>query len=476
VLARAAASAELEQTYTQVLDDLAKLLEAGDTPGQTVKIGAAVGWLEETAQSPALIASIRKRYAAPNVLVATSADFLSAGLSAPVNETSPVNDVILGTRIRGTAHTTGTTTAMLVESPKVGAIDIRLNATARSSNTGYQSSVRVYSDSSTEIAAVKRLHFDGRQVWAAPAAARARTSTSIRNIQSSRGFRFVEREAWSRARQQQPSAQKVASRHAEQEAQGRMDREADETLADANRRLDDFHGTLRKYRCVLDTLLCSTTSDALAVTALIADDHQLAAPLAPPPLVDGLDVAVRIHESAIHNAAGSAWAGRELTEKKMETLCMDLLGEVPERFRAPEGDEALSVTLDRLQPFSVRFSGDRLEVTMRGAKYRKGSSQYPAMHVTAVYKIARGAGGIEAVREGPVQIFPPGFQPGRDRLSVRQQMLRRILERRFNPMFDERIVPEPISLEEPWDKVGRLELVEFAASDGWLTLGWKRTR
>ena len=127
-------------------------------------------------------------------------------------------------------------------------------------------------------------------------------------------------------------------------------------------------------------------------------------------------------------------------------------------------------------PISVSFADGRFSVTIRGRRYKKGEKSYPGMNVTAVYEITRTEDGFKAVRRGELQIFPPGFVPGSGRqLSVREQVLRDLLQRRFGKMLEEEIVPEPLLLPGKWEAAGGLNLVQWEAKDGWMLLAWKQS-
>ena len=98
------------------------------------------------------------------------------------------------------------------------------------------------------------------------------------------------------------------------------------------------------------------------------------------------------------------------------------------------------------------------------------------MDVWAAYKVGRLDGRICLVRDGDVQIYPPGFVPGgRQKLSVQETSLRRILQKRFNKVFDEVLEIEPLQLPGQLASAGPLPLEQLEArKDGWLAAGWRK--
>jgi hypothetical protein len=84
---------------------------------------------------------------------------------------------------------------------------------------------------------------------------------------------------------------------------------------------------------------------------------------------------------------------------------------------------------------------------------------------------------LRAVRNGELEIYPPGFRPGVDQLSSSQQSLKTVLERRFTKLFKPEIPDKPTSgleLDGRWKKLGTLPVAALAADDGWLTVGWSK--
>jgi hypothetical protein len=57
---------------------------------------------------------------------------------------------------------------------------------------------------------------------------------------------------------------------------------------------------------------------------------------------------------------------------------------------------------------------------------------------------------------------------------VRQQTIRRLLERRFEKIFRETVEFQPIELKDAWAKGGPLEVKSIACQDGWLVVAMAR--
>ena len=154
----------------------------------------------------------------------------------------------------------------------------------------------------------------------------------------------------------------------------RVDQQAAEMLDKAN---DDYRKKFRQplsERLVFPQVLrFSTSSDVLNVVALEAAADQLAAPGEPPALTEkDPDIAVRIHQSIINNAAATVLSGMVLHEQTLQKMISDLLGYLPERLKADEDREPWTIEFAREQPISVSFADGGFSVTLRGEHYFKG--------------------------------------------------------------------------------------------------------
>ncbi|MFB3103375.1 MAG: hypothetical protein ACE1ZA_00485, partial [Pseudomonadales bacterium] len=112
-------------THTTMVDQIEALASALEQYNQTPSVKASgniatlIDWLDQLGRLPKLAAELRAHHRHPNLLVQVSEDFISRRFSETVDETRPVNEMILGTHVRGTAHTTGTISANVIPSKEV---------------------------------------------------------------------------------------------------------------------------------------------------------------------------------------------------------------------------------------------------------------------------------------------------------------------------------------------------------------------
>jgi len=480
IVLRATDQAELEANYRTVLDKLAEELETlGPTPTaeQIQRIGAILGWLRDARQAPWLVKNIRRRFDRANLKVEIAAPLVQAGLDRTVEDLSPVVDWILGTEIHGTGRTKGQISSQLI--PNAQAVEVLLHfvGSTESDTVGYNGPARIYASGQTRFQAQKRLWIlpDGLQT--APAEAEADTQTAIRGIGLLRGGCLVERIAWKRTYQTKPTAEWIAARHAEDRLECRLDEEVDQLVAQRNR---EFQERIRQPLCQRRLwpaeIQLSSTDGAVQVRVCQAGAVQLAAP-AEAPLTSGpADLVVQVHETMVNNTAAVGLGGMILTDEHFDRLGQEPgpLGQFFQQLPTKPEGEPWALYFAHEEPLRVVFRDGRFTITLRGRAFRRGQTKYPGMDITAAYRIESTPTGYRAVRVGELKIFPPDFEPGQQ-LSVQQQVLKDLLQRRFEKIFPPEMTPQPLALPETWPSRGQLELVYWESRDGWLTMAWRRT-
>jgi hypothetical protein len=121
---------------------------------------------------------------------------------------------------------------------------------------------------------------------------------------------------------------------------------------------------------------------------------------------------------------------------------------------------------------TVVFHDDGFQLTVRGQRYTSGDREFRAMNVTANYKVQSHGTGSKLVRQGDLEILPPGFVRGQGRLSAQQVTLRTLLQRKFGKMLEPEIVSKGLTLPGRWERAGRLDLKQLQSGSGWLVMAW----
>jgi len=288
----------------------------------------------------------------------------------------------------------------------------------------------------------------------------------------------VEKIAWRRTFQQKPAAEREAAWKAERRIARRVDGEAKSRLTEAQSQyLQKIRQPLLDRDLFPDLFVTSTTEDVFQVTLRQLGHSGLAAATPAPEAPKGA-IVVQIHQTFFNNLVEGFFGGMILKEARLQEAVSNLLGRLPEELKSDPDEGPWTIRFAERRPIAVRFADHQISVEFRGATYWKGDRSYPGMDVKVVYRIDSPGqeGPYQLVRDGALAVFPPGFDPSKDRLSVRQQTIRRLLERRFGKMFRETVEIQPIELGGDWGKGGPLTVKFIAGQNGWLTVALEQTK
>ncbi len=471
---------EVAQNVATVAGKLAELLaQLGEHPSSEtlLEFYQLVNWLEVLGIREQLLPELREVFSGANVRTSISQKLVQAVIDRPVDDVSPVYEVILGTELSGTGHTRGELRATLLPDDTAGLVVLSLTGVVNTKAVGVNGPVQLLTRGRTQMEAEKLLAFRRTDLLTAPSYSRGVTESHIDSLWAMRGGAIVEQIAWRRSWSQKPLAEWIAARRAEARMNRRLDREIDRQLKDL---LGEFE------RRVVDPLdgrglfphvvRWRTTSTHLEGSGWITGVRGITTLTTAPELPEEADLAVAIHDSSVNLAIADCLAGMILREMDLRRGAEDLIGTVPAWMEVEDPAEPWTIYLAKERPIEVAFYNGQMRFTLRGRSYEKGGRSYPGMNVTVVYRLEVLPDRLVAVREGDLQIYPPDFDLQQRRLSAREQVLRTLLERRFAKVFP----PEWQAPALAWHPRqpgyrSQIELrpVAWQTANGWLILAWK---
>lgn len=480
--AEAAKSPEAQATYAQRLDKLAAAVAAGAAAGTTDAldpVGPLLAKLADSGQAPGVVARVRSAVDRPNLYLDIDESLLGSAVNRVVDERAPINDTVLGTRIRGSGHTTGLVLLDFVPALDRAIVDIALDATNHSDTRGSQGPVTVHTYGTTKVDARKRIMIDDERVSALPVEAHAATSTKTAGIGVNKRFgkNLIRKIASKKIAEMRPKAEAISERKARERVRQQFDTQTAGAISQAQA---DYQAKFR--RPLLDRgwypeMLHLNTSDSrLSVVARKALTDQIAA-FSPPPAVDPDAVmAARVHETLVNNVAEITLGGRTITQQFVEEQIKKNNGTLPEALGNDADQAPWSITFAKRKPVELDADEARVKMTVRGTRFTSGDREFPAMDIWAAYRIEPADGKIRLVRDGDVQIYPPGFVPGGgEKLTVAETSLRRILQKRFGKVFKEVVDVEPLKMPGQLAGAGPLPMEQLVArKDGWVAAGWRK--
>ena len=471
-----------DEVYGRRLEQLAAAVAsagAAGTPEPLEPVGPILARLEESGQAPGVVQRIRRAVGRPNLLLEVDESLLGRGVNRVVDETAPVNDVVLGTRVRGTGHTTGFVTLDFLPSLDRAVVDLRLDATNHSRTRGGQGPVTVHTLGTTTINASKRVLIDEYGVTALPVEVSADVDTKTEGIGVSAAFgkRIIRKIASRKVAEMRPRAEAISTERARDRVRSQFEAQTAEPIAQASRDYQTkFRHRLMDRGWYPEMLHLNTDDRRMYVTARKSLADQVAAFSRPPAVDSDAVLSARLHQSFFNNLAEQELAGRTLTKERLEEELKKAGRAVPESLESEQDQPPWSITFAKRKPVELKIGDGTVRLTVRGSGYTSGDREFDAMDVWATYRIESEAGRHRLVRDGDVQIYPPDFVPGGGKkLSIQQTSLRGILQKRFNKVFDEVIEIKPLDLPGELAAAGPLPMEQFEArKDGWLAVGWRK--
>jgi hypothetical protein len=436
-------------------------------------------WYQVLGITPAWGGRLQEAFAGPNLRFQVSEQLVSTVVAREVDDIGPFEDVILGTQLFGKSKTRGQLCARLVPQEQTGVVSISFRGKIETEAVGFNGPVQVNTCGHTQISAEKLLGFGSKNLVLLPTFSRAETESELLGLYALRGGALVESIAWRRAFRQKPLADAIAARHAEERFNSRLDNEfAARTRTVAQWWQEKVLDPLEDRGIYPPNVRWRTTAENLEGYFWQWGRGRLAAPVEPPAAHPEADLAVAVHESAINGVLAETFSRYVLREMGLREWVEDFLGRVPAWMEVEDPAEPWTIFLADDQPLEVAFWANHIRVTIRGRAFQKGDRSYPGMEVTAEYRLEGTGEGSQAIRQGELKIYPPGFEPGKGRLSAREQVLRTLLERRFSKVFPERWEIPVLRWNREKEKLPAIELKAcgWQAEQGWMVLSWKLAR
>jgi len=468
-----------DEVYSKRIERLAEAVAktaAAGTPEPLEPVGPILARLEESGQAAGVVSRIRQAVGRPNLHVEVHESLLARA----VDETTRVNDVLLGTRVRGTGHTVGAVTLDIRPAADRAIVDLRLDATNHSRTRGSKGPVTVHTLGTTTITAFKRVMIDEQGVMALPVEAQASVDTQTAGIGVGTrcAQQLIRKMASRKVAEMRPQAEAISSQRARDRVRREFEAQTAEPIAQASRDFQQkFRRRLKDRGWYPDMLHIQSDDSRLYATARKSLPDQVAA-FSPPPVVDADAVlAARLHQSFFNNLAEQELAGRTVTKEALEAQLEKSGQKIPDALTSDADQPPWSITFAKRKPVELTVGDGSFKLMIRGTSYTSGDREFDAMDVWASYRVESEVGRVRLVRDGDVQIYPPDFVPGGGKkLSVQQTSLRGILQKRFNKVFGESIEIPALELPGDLQAAGPLPLEQLVArKDGWLAAGWRAT-
>jgi hypothetical protein len=419
----------------------------------------------------------------PNLLVEVNKDLANAAAAArPIDQTGPINERKGRLTINGVQHTQAFVGIDFVPTARGAVFDLLMRGGTTANTDACQGKVCL--NLTTRVSYYARM-----QVYADENGVRALTcADSMPSLDEntlnclSTKFRgpldpLVRNIATKVYNKKKAQIESDLIRDARTTINKQFDENAAKQFAETNAKYEDrVHGPMVKRGIWPQRIkvLCSDTE--LGIRALLNDPTGKGRTFAPVPVIQGSPaIAVRVEESILNNATHTMFAGKKFTgeelDKEFNTLLKPLMGDVK---TTDTTDKPFSITFPPEKPIEIHFDKQMVTIILRGSEFTAGDNEYSAWDTKAVYKLRKSEKGFIAERIGELEIFPPGFQRGKDKLGALDQGLRKLLEKKFGRVLKPKFEMDEVTFEEPLDRIGMLVTTQVESDKGWLVLAWKR--
>ncbi len=406
---------------------------------------------------------------APSFLLDISKEFVDAALAQPpIERTEPVNDVILKTQISGVGHTVGQVSTQIVPSTDGAVMDLVTIGTTFTKTVGVKGPVQIYTESTIPFELRQRVTYKADGVTSSCPLARANGETCLLGVSTDLCLfdGLVKKIAVKQYEKNKDEAQAIANEHAEQRLIEGMQTEAGPRLQSADANLKKQVADLQAKG--LSDVRFSSSSDTVMVRAVVAGKPH---PSEPPPSLAGRPyMALRIQEVMVAEIAKTELAGKTYTGEDIEKKTKKLGGK--DSSKKPV-DKEWSITFVKDKPLEVALVDGVLKAVLRLAEFTSEDDEYTGMDLTVKYKFRKVGDELKAVREGPIEAFPPNFKPGQ-KLGARQQAMRSVLQKRFAKVFKEEMEVPDVILAGDLAKAGPLAADTAEVTRGWLLMTWRK--
>ena len=451
------------------LDQLSESLQTpifgADTERQR-EIGLIASFLSQSKQSSGLLQTVRSNFSRANVRVLVSNEFVQRQFSRPVAEPNPINEVILGTQIRGQSLLQGSVIPQLVDNPRNASIRLQLMAHMNSTSVGTNRNVHFHTLGSSDVNASETIMLnDSGLVTQNDTSVFAPLQTNIIGVEHR--LRIVRKIAAKKAAEQKPEADSIARGRLESRVSTQFHQQLQEQLAQSNAKLKTPEMPIFGRLGLSKPKRTSWSSGQyLSLLWKQQDGHQLAAPASCPLVVQHHGITVQLHQSAIMNLLDPVLGGRIVRSEDLDDFAVQAGAKISDDLKAEAKGEKWAISMAGYHPIEVEFDDQLIRFRIRTTKLDRGDQalEQPAT-IEAAYKIVLVNGAIQFERQHEVKI---DFS-GKAQRGLRAVALRSFLKNKFDSVFKPQLLDKPF---RPTDQLPAgappMTITDIQVDDGWI--------
>jgi hypothetical protein len=463
-------AAKPENTMTILRNRLQRLLTRSQSPEGLGDVeglhdlAQVVTYLHDSNQAPELVSALRASHANANACVYLGSDVIEQRFARQVNQYNPINEVILGTSVRGQGYLTGSVAPRLLDSPTQAALRLSLRGDFQGTSRGFNRSVVLNTSSQAGINASESIALtENGLVSLGDTFADADLRTRINSIEHR--LKIVRKIAAKEAAKRKPQADRVSLVRLENRIRREFHEQIVTQLSEANAQIQDAAKT-ELARLGIDRPQRSSwsTRDWMGLVWNVRNHAQLAAPSPCALPLPAQGITFQLHQSLVGNLLDPVLAGRVIRSEDMDGY-LSQFGELAKRIPRKEDEGSWSITLQGFQPVEILLDNSLIRFRIRVSRLDREDNSLAAATIDAAYRIEIIDGRIQLHREGDINIaFSESQQKG-----VKAVALRTFLKGKFEQIFRPQLLDEPLNWSEKLpDQFQDLRIADLTIDDGWM--------
>lgn len=456
-----------EADIAQLLNSLERF-ETTLSPTDAAVATAAMAAIDASSQEGcrSVAKAVREHYLSANVRIAVHQQFLDKLLPAATVNTGPVDDVVLGRKVRGTRTVERTTTVRFTPDSDEICISLEVHGDVDSRTVTAAGPVSLTARGASSFTVSKPIKVCSAGLLFGDATGVASNRSQLDAIQTSFDSVPIMRSLVRNiAKSQHDEKMPEANREVTDLIIGRACREVDEQSEPqfaeiADRIRTKIWSPLEQLGLEPTAVAMETTQTVATVRLRLAGDGQLAAHTPRPRAPSDSMLSMQVHDSSLNNAMERLkLAGRRLSlEELMQILCEKVGMESTSAEDLPEG---VAVTFAKEQPLRIECRDGLVHVRVTLDAIESGRRHWYDIVAHVAYKPSSSSAQVFLEREGPVQLSGPGHH-GRMELALRTIFGKIFPKERPIPVLPGRIVENP--------RLAGMRVLQSVSSDGWLAL------
>lgn len=454
--------------------ETAKLLDAIErfelslAPADAALAATALEAVEAAGHSgtPGLTKAVRDHYLSANVRVAVHQQFLEKMLPETTVITAPVDEFVMGRKVRGTRTVERSTTVRFTPDSDEICFDLEVHGDVSSRTVTDAAGVSLTSQGDSSFTVRKPIKICSEGLLFGNATGVASNRTQLANVQTSFDsvpiMRSVVRNIVRNQHEESlPQANREVIDRIITTSCREVDVQSEPKFAEIAERIRERVWSPMVRLGLEPTPVGMETTPTMATLRLrLAGDAQLAAHTPRPRAPADTMLSLQVHDSTINNSLERfELGGRRLSLEELIRLICDRIGieaRIPDEL--PEG---VTVSFARSQPLRVECRDGLVHMKVTLDAIESGRRNWYDIVAHVAYKPTAVGSQVFLEREGPVQLSGPGHQ-GRIEIALRTIFSKVFPKERPIPLLPERMVGNP--------RLAGMHALQTVSTDGWFSL------